>query len=67
MYVFIVSANIKPVNLPSSSQASDTFEGVTAVVSGFGKTSESKCVEPFNSHSTHKELLLCSQSQMEPI
>ncbi|GFG34450.1 hypothetical protein Cfor_05035 [Coptotermes formosanus] len=37
-----LTTNIKPVNLPSSSQASDTFEGVTAVVSGFGKTSEKK-------------------------
>jgi hypothetical protein len=53
LYVFIVSDNIKLASLPSS--ASSTYEDASALVSGFGKTSESKCVEPFNPYSTDKE------------
>jgi len=60
-HVFIVSDNIQPVTLPTD--PSNTFEGVTALVSGFGLTSQGKCVDPFNSYSTHKKLLLLLYSQ----
>jgi len=46
-FVFIVSDKIKPVRLPHIS-TTDTFVGVTANVSGFGLTEQSKCVDPFN-------------------
>ena len=52
-YVFIVSGTIQPVTLPAANAG--TFEGVTAQVSGFGLTSQGKCVDPFNSYSTDKE------------
>jgi len=45
--VFIVSDNIRPVGLPAVS-TTNTFVGVTALVSGFGLTQQSKCVGPFN-------------------
>jgi hypothetical protein len=49
-YVFLLfSEYLKVVKMPDSSQISDTFEGVEALVSGWGKTSESKHVEPLNS------------------
>jgi hypothetical protein len=44
----LFSDYINVVNLPSPSQASETFEGVGALVSGWGKTSESKHVEPLH-------------------
>ena len=51
-YVFIVSDNIRPVQLPAANAGN--FAGVTAIVSGFGRTTQSKCVDPFNSYSTDK-------------
>lgn len=45
----LFSDYIKLVNLPSFSQATNTFAGEGALVSGWGKTSESKHVEPLNS------------------
>jgi hypothetical protein len=62
-YVFVVSDNIRPVSLPP--QDFNTYEGVTAIVSGFGLTSQGKCVDPFNSYGTDKELLLYSQCHMD--
>jgi hypothetical protein len=60
-HVFIVSdPNIRPVPLPPRS-STDTFVDVTARVSGWGRTTQSKCVDPFNSFSTDKELLIYSQ------
>jgi hypothetical protein len=53
--VFIISDNIQPVALTTAADASNTFAGVTAQVSGFGQTTERKCVERLNLHSTHKE------------
>jgi hypothetical protein len=53
-YVFIVSGTIQAVQLPSSSDTSNTFQGADALVSGYGLTSEGKCVDPFNSYSTDK-------------
>ena len=55
-HVLIVSDNIRPVALPA--QNAGTFVGVTALVSGWGRTTQSKCVDPFNLYSTDKELLL---------
>jgi hypothetical protein len=55
-HVFVVSDYIWPVAMPPAN--SSTFVGVNATVSGWGRTTESKCVDPFNSYSTHKELLL---------
>ena len=49
-YVFIVSGTIQPVGLPNADAG--TFVGVTVLVSGFGRTSQSKCVDPFNLYST---------------
>lgn len=50
MYMFLLFSDyLKPINLPTRSQASNTFEGEAALVSGWGKTSESKHVEPLNS------------------
>ena len=49
-YVFIVSDNIQPVGLPATNAG--TFVGVNALVSKFGRTTQSKCVDPFNSYST---------------
>jgi len=49
----IVSDNIRPVPLPPANAGA--FVGVTAIVSGFGRTTQSKCVDPFNSYSTDKE------------
>jgi hypothetical protein len=62
-YVFIVSGTIQSVGL-ANAQAG-TFEGLNALVSGFGRTSESKCVDPFNLYSTDKEQLLYSQCHMD--
>ena len=47
MYVFIVSDNIRPVQLPAANAGN--FAGVNAIASGFGRTTQSKCVDPFNS------------------
>jgi len=52
-HMFIFSANIRPVVLPPANIG--TLVGVTAVVSGWGRTSQSKCVDPFSSYSTDKE------------
>jgi len=56
MYVFIVSDTIQPVALPKD--LSNTYEGVTDLVNGFGLTIQGKCVDPFYSYSTDKKLLL---------
>jgi len=64
-YVFIVSDNIRPVTLPATNAG--TFAGVTAQVSGFGRTTQSKCVDPFNMYSTDEEWLLYSQCHMDLI
>ena len=53
MYVFIVSDNIQPVQLPAANAG--TFVGETAIISGFGRTVDSKCVDPFNSYSKDNE------------
>jgi hypothetical protein len=63
--VFIVSDHIWPVVLPP--QDSNTYEGEIAFVSGYGLTSEGKFVDPFNSYSTDKELLLYRQWHMDLI
>ena len=63
IYVFIVSDTTWPVGLPVPQAG--TFEGVNALVSGFGRTTEGKCVDPFNSYSTDKERLLYSQCHMD--
>jgi len=52
-YVVIVSDNIRVVPLAPAN--SGTFAGVTAIVSGWGRRTQSKCVDPFNSYSTDKE------------
>jgi hypothetical protein len=44
----LFSDYINIVNLPTKSQASETFEGQTVIASGWGKTSESEHVEPLN-------------------
>ena len=62
---FIVSDTIRPVVLPTD--ISNTYEGETALVCGFGSTSDGKCVHPFNLQSTDKELLLYSQCHMDLI
>jgi len=49
----IVSGNIQPAGLPPTSAG--TFAGVNANVSGWGRTTQSKCVDPFNSYSTDKK------------
>jgi len=49
----IVSDLIQPVPLPASNAG--TFVNVTAIASGFGRTVDSKCVDPFNSYSTDKQ------------
>jgi hypothetical protein len=61
----IVSGNIQPAGLPPTSAG--TFAGVNANVSGWGRTTQSKCVDPFNSYSTDKKLLLYSQCHMNLI
>jgi hypothetical protein len=61
----IVSDNIRPVGLPAANAG--TFAGVIAIISGFGRTTQSKCVDPFNSYSTDKERLLYSQCHMDLI
>jgi hypothetical protein len=66
-HVFIVSGpNISPIPLPLRG-TTDNFEDVTARVSGWGWTSERKCVDTFNSYSTDKELLLHSQYHVDLI
>jgi hypothetical protein len=62
---FILSGTIRPVALPT--QDDDTYEGVMALLSGYGSTSNSKCVDAFNLYSNYKELLLFSQCQMDLI
>jgi len=52
--VFIVSDNIRPVALPPIS-TTNTFVGVTALLSGFGRATQSKCVHTFNLNSTDKD------------
>jgi len=53
MYVFIVSDNIRPVQL--APLIAGNFAGQNAIASGFGRTTQSKCVDPFKSYSTDKE------------
>ena len=48
----IVSDNIQLAGLPPTNAGN--FAGQTAIASGFGRTTESKCVDPFNSYSTDK-------------
>jgi len=50
--VVIVSDTLQPVALAPDD--GNTYEGVTALVSGYGKSEESKCVDPFNLYSTDK-------------
>jgi len=52
-HVSIVSDTIWPAGLPPP-KAGD-FVGETAIASGFGRTTQSKCIDPFNSYSTDKE------------
>jgi len=61
----IVSDNIRPIPLPPANAGN--FAGVNALVSGWGRTTQSKCVELFSSYSTDKELLLYSQCHMDLI
>jgi hypothetical protein len=63
-HVLIVSDNIQRVALAPAN--SGTFAGVTATVSGWGWT-QGKYVDPFNSYSTDKEMLLYSQCHMDLI
>jgi len=49
----IVSDLISLVGLPPSNAG--TLVGVNAIASGFGRTTQGKCVDPFNSSSTDKE------------
>jgi len=66
MYVFIVSGTIQHVGIPTS--ATNLYVNVTALLSGYGLTSQGKCGDPFNSYSTDKELLLLySQCHMDLI
>jgi hypothetical protein len=44
--VFVISANIQLVNL--ALPVDPPFAGVTATVSGFGQTAQSKCIAPFS-------------------
>lgn len=46
------SYNIRPAKLPTRAQAGDLFEGVQAVIAGYGRTSDSKF------HSQSMNLLL---------
>jgi hypothetical protein len=64
-HVFIVSDLIRPIALAPAN--SGTFAGVNATVSGWGLTSQRKCVDPFISFSKDKELLLYSQCHMDLI
>jgi hypothetical protein len=61
--VFTVSDTTRPVSLPP--QDSNTYEGVTALVSGFGLTYEGKCVDPFDLYSKNKEWIFYSQCHMD--
>jgi len=49
----IVSDNIRPAGLPPTNAGN--FVGQNAIVSGFGLTTQRKCVDPFNLYSTDKE------------
>jgi hypothetical protein len=62
---FIVSDLIRPIALAPAN--SFPFEGVNVRVSGWGRTTQSKCVDPFNWYSKEKELLLYSQCHMDLI
>jgi len=64
-YVFIVSDCIQTVTLPASNAG--TFMGESATASGWGATTQSECIDPFNSYSTDKEWLLYRQSHMDLI
>jgi len=61
----IVSGIIRPAGLPPTN--APNFAGANAIVSGWGRTTQSKCVDPFNSYSTNKEWLLYSQCHMDLI
>jgi hypothetical protein len=61
----IVSDCIQPIGLPPINAG--TFVGVTAIVCGWGRTTQSKCVDPFNSYSTDYERLLYKQCHMDVI
>ena len=49
----VVSDNIRPIPLPPAN--APNFAGENAIVSGFGLTTQRKCVDPFNLYSTDKE------------
>ena len=55
-HMSIVSANIQRAGLPPTTAGN--FAGQTAIASGFGRTTQSKCVDPFNSYSADKQWLL---------
>jgi hypothetical protein len=54
-HVFIVSDLIRPIALAPAN--SGTFAGARARVSGWGLTSQRKCVDTFNLFSIDKSLL----------
>jgi hypothetical protein len=64
-YLFVISANIQPVNLPLPTDP--TFVGVTATVSGWGRTAQCKCIATFNLQSKIKDWLLYSWCQLDLI
>jgi len=49
----IVSDNIQRAGLPPTTAGN--FAGVNAIASGWGRTTQSKCVDQFNSYSTDKQ------------
>ena len=63
--VFTVSDTIRPVVLPIDESIS--YVGDIAILTGYGSLTDGKCVDPFNSYSTDKELLLYSQCHMDRI
>jgi hypothetical protein len=64
-YVFVISGNIQPVNLALPTDG--TFVGVTATASGWGWTSEGKCIALLNLQSMIKKWLLYSWCQLDLI
>ena len=52
-HMSIVSGNIRPVPLPPTN--APNFAGANALVSGWGRRTQSKCVDPFNLYSTDKQ------------
>jgi hypothetical protein len=66
-FVFIVSDLIRPIALAPVTNPVNTYAGETALVSGWGLTSQRKCADTFNSYNTDKELLLYSQCHVDLI